>query len=81
VDPRGTLGDILWRHRAAEGRPAPLAAATPGASADVGEIAVIQDEGDLVAPPNAFDLPGTGLRFAPRAGGYDVSRIDAAAGR
>ena len=77
MDPRGTLGDILWRHRAAESRPAPRAAAAPGAAADVGEIAVIQDDGSLVAPPNAFDLQGTGLRFAPRAGGYDVSRIDA----
>ena len=57
-------------HRAARGRRARTAA-------DVGEIAVIQDDGTLVAPPNAFDLQGTGLRFAPRAGGYDVSRIDA----
>jgi hypothetical protein len=71
------LGDVLWRHRAADGRPAPLADAVPRAAADVGEIAVIQDDGTLVAPPNAFDLQGTGLRFAPRAGGYDVSRIDA----
>ncbi|HEV8392613.1 MAG TPA: hypothetical protein VGQ37_00005 [Vicinamibacterales bacterium] len=77
VDPRGTLGDILWRHRAAEGRLRPLAAAAPGASADVGDVAVIQDEGDIIAPPNGFDLQGTGLRFAPRAGSYDVSRIDA----
>ena len=77
VDPRGTLGDILWRHRAAESRPAPRAAAVPRAAADLGEIAVIQDDGSLVAPPNAFDLQGTGLRFAPRAGDYDVSRIDA----
>jgi hypothetical protein len=76
VDPRGTLGDILWRHRAAEGRVTPLAVDAPRASADVGQIAVIQDEGDLVAPANAFDLQGAGLRFAPRGGGYDVSRID-----
>src|SRR5688572_16436934 len=58
VDPRGTLGDILWRHRAAQGRAVPLAVAAPTAAADVGEIAVLQDEGDLVAPPNAFDLQG-----------------------
>ncbi|HZI82187.1 MAG TPA: hypothetical protein VFD69_21875 [Vicinamibacterales bacterium] len=77
VDPRGTLGDILWRHRAAQGRAVPLAADVPRASADVGEIAVIQDDGDLVAPPNLFDLQGTGLRFVPRTGGYEVSRIDA----
>src|SRR5262245_48352565 len=52
VDPRGTLGDILWRHAAAEGRLRPLAATAPGAAADVGEIAVIQDEGDIIAPAN-----------------------------
>jgi hypothetical protein len=78
ADPRGTLGDVLWRHQAASGRAAPLAADAPTPSADVGEIAVIQDEGDLVTPANAFDLHGVGLRFSPRTGGYDVSRIDAA---
>ena len=78
ADPRGTLGDILWRHQATGGRAAPLAVDVPTSSADVGEIAVIQDEGDLVAPGNAFDLHGVGLRFSPRNGGYDVSRIDAA---
>ena len=50
----------------------------PRATVDVGEIAVIQDEGDLIAPANTFDLQRTGLRYAPRAGGgYDVSRTDA----
>ena len=78
VDPRSTLADILARHQEAQGRARPLATASPVASADVGEIAVIQDEGDLVTPPNTFDLHGTGLRFSPRSGGYDVSRIDAA---
>ncbi|HET9013378.1 MAG TPA: hypothetical protein VFN38_16255, partial [Gemmatimonadaceae bacterium] len=76
VDPRSTLADILARHQEAQGRARPLATASPVASADVGEIAVIQDEGDLVTPPNSFDLQGTGLRFTPRSGGYDVSRID-----
>jgi hypothetical protein len=76
VDPRSTLADILARHDAAQARPRPLATPSPVASADVGEIAVIQDEGDLVTPANSFDLQGTGLRFTPRSGGYDVSRID-----
>ena len=77
ADPRGTLGDILWRHQAHEGRLGPLAAGNPQASADVGEIAVIQDEGDLIAAANTFDLQGTGLRFTPRSGVYDISRTDA----
>ena len=47
-------------------------------SVDIGEIAVIQDEGDLVAPPNAFDLRGAGVRFTRNAaGGYDARRMDA----
>src|SRR6185369_12351169 len=48
VDPRTTLGDILWTHSAAAGRRGPLAATAPGAVADVGDIAVIQDEGDII---------------------------------
>lgn len=77
VDPRGTLGDVLWRHRANEGRLVPLADTIPRANADVGDIAVVQDEGDLISPANTLDLQGTGLRFVPRAGGYDVTRTDA----
>jgi len=46
---------------------------------DVGEIAVVQDEGDLVLPPNTYDLRSVGLRFTRNAaGGYDVLRIDGA---
>ena len=42
---------------------------------DIGEIAVVQDEGDLVAPPNSFDLRGAGVRFTPNgSGGYDARR-------
>jgi hypothetical protein len=77
ADPRGTLGDVLWRHRASAGRLVPLADTIPRANADVGEIAVVQDEGDLIAAANTLDLQGTGLRFVPRAGGYDVTRTDA----
>ncbi|HEY1304810.1 MAG TPA: hypothetical protein VGF24_14705 [Vicinamibacterales bacterium] len=75
-DPRGTLGDVLWRHRAAEGRLRPSATTAPRATQDVGEIAVIQDEGDLIAPANTFDLQGTGLRYTPRGSSYDVTRTD-----
>jgi hypothetical protein len=48
-------------------------------TADVGEIAVVQDEGDLILPPNTYDLRSLGLRFTRNsAGGYDVVRIDGA---
>jgi len=76
VDPRSTLADVLARHETNQGRVRPLATASPVAAVDVGDIAVIQDEGDIITPANNFDLQGLGLRFAPRGGGYDVSRID-----
>lgn len=72
----------LWIHRQAEvqratGRRA--AAAPPVDNADVGAIAVLQDEGDLLVPPNPWDLRNTGLRFtANGSGGYDIRQIDGA---
>jgi hypothetical protein len=49
------------------------------AAADVGDVAVLQDEGDLVGAANAFDIKLTGLRFVPNAsGGYNIVRIDPA---
>lgn len=78
-DPRGMLGDVLWRHRAGAPLRTALGGVTSRATEDVGEIAVIQDEGDVITPANAFDLQLVGLRYAPRTGGgYDVSRTDAA---
>ena len=77
-DPRGMLGDVLWRHRAGASLRTASAGVTSRATEDVGEIAVIQDEGDVVTPANTFDLQLSGLRYTPRTGGgYDVSRTDA----
>lgn len=43
---------------------------------DIGEIAAVQDEGDLVAPPNSFDLRGVTVRFTRNtAGGYDARNV------
>jgi hypothetical protein len=78
-NPRWRVLDALWTHREAEGRrEAGAAAALSGRdAADVGEIAVVQDESDLILPPNPYDLRGLGLRFTRNsAGGYDVRRID-----
>jgi len=70
--------DDLWTHRAAVARGG-LAPIVPQAQAqDIGEIAVIQDEGDIVLPANRLDLAGKGLRFRRNAaGGYDVTPTDA----
>jgi hypothetical protein len=78
-DARYNVFNALALHRARELRegsvPAPRTQAGTS-SADVGEIAVIQDEGDIVAPPNAFDLRGAGVRFTRSGAGYAATRID-----
>jgi hypothetical protein len=72
-DPR----DAIWTHRvAARARGAALPAAAR--DEDVGDVAVLEDDGSLIVSANPFDLAGVGLRFQPNAaGGYDVSRGDA----
>lgn len=76
--------DALWTHRAAEARadtrPLSRPRSTAGGrnAADVGDIAVIPDEGDIVVPANTYDLLNVGLRFTRNSsGGYDVLRFDA----
>ena len=75
-DPRGHL----WAHRAAvlEGRVRARLDLRTAAAADVGDIAVLQDDGRLLITPNPFDLAGQGVRFQPNgSGGYDVARTEA----
>ena len=43
---------------------------------DVGEIAVIQDTGDLVIAANTYDVRSTGLRFTRNGSSYTLSRVD-----
>ena len=45
-------------------------------SEDVGEIAVIQDTGDLILAQNPYDVRSMGLRFTRSGGSYTLSRID-----
>ena len=83
--PRWRVLDALWTHRenaARRGLPDDREDRRRGLSrsqsnADIGEIAVIQDEGDLILPPNTYDLRSVGLRYTRNsAGGYNVARID-----
>jgi hypothetical protein len=77
-DPRFAIFDALWTHEAPRRGRTPQAFETQ-AAADVGEIAVLQDNGNIILPANAFDLGGVGLTFVPNAaGGFDVRRGDAA---
>src|SRR5437588_1925903 len=85
-NPRGRVYEALWLHRQAEehrqaartaGGAAQPAQTSPAPVADdVGEIAVLQDEGDLVLKANTFDLRNTGLRFTRSGGAYTLSKID-----
>jgi len=78
---KGDVRDALWANRArraretSERRTAPVA---PAATEDIGDLAVIEDDGSIFLSANAFDLANTGLRFRPTTGGYEVTRIDAA---
>ena len=79
-NPRGRLLDALWLNRSRAGRAGRAPSLTEGRNAvDVGDIAIVQDEGDLIEPPNTYDLRNVGLRFTRNdAGGYDITHIDAA---
>lgn len=81
-NPRWRVLDALWLRRAAELRGVGLnpRGLTPGRDPlDIGEIAIVEDQGDIVIPPNTYDLRDLGLRFTPNpSGGYDVRRVDGA---
>jgi hypothetical protein len=69
--------DSVWLHELGLLRGLIRPIAPQAATEDVGEIAVLKDEGDLVLQPNAWDLRNLGLRFTPNEqGGYDVRRIE-----
>jgi hypothetical protein len=73
LDHRWTRGDVA-RRRATMGE-----AGIRPRDRDVGDIAVIEDNGLLIVSPNTLDLAGRGLRFRPLAtGGYEVASADAA---
>ena len=88
VDDGGPWGvlDSVWSHRAALERgllrPLATADATEAEAEDIGEIAVLRDEGDLFRAANIYDLRDVTLRFSPNdQGGYDVAHLGAAAWR
>lgn len=91
-DPRGRVLEAMWLHQAAQeqrergGRAASTAEATPSSRSaatspspvaeDVGDVAVLQDQGDLVLAANNLDVRGIGLRFTRNGSGYSVSKVD-----
>jgi hypothetical protein len=80
-NPRWRVFDSLWTHREYAERnhrtPGERPTISSRTNADIGEIAVLQDDGDLILPPNTYDLRSLGLRFTRTgSGGYSVSRIE-----
>lgn len=43
-------------------------------SQDVGDIAVIEDNGTIISPPSKFDLKNRSLLFTPDGDGYSITR-------
>lgn len=78
ANPRWRVLDELWTHREAQLRGLGTATLTPQPNAvDVGDVAVVQDQGDILLAANGYDLRALGLRFTRNnSGGYDVRRID-----
>src|SRR5262249_8109778 len=61
-------------HREAEARGV-RALAAERAGADVGQIAVLQDEGELALLRHLVNLQGAGIRFTPSGSGYTATRM------
>jgi hypothetical protein len=72
---RGGASDAVWAHREQRDRRG-AEARSLHAAADVGQIAVVMDEGDLALVANPMDLQKAGVRFSPAGAGYSVSRVD-----
>jgi hypothetical protein len=76
---RGRVYEELWKHQAASTgrRLTPFSIAPQSTTEDVGQLAVMRDEGDLILPANAFDLRSVGITFGRNgSGGYDARRSD-----
>jgi hypothetical protein len=84
-DKRGHFGndtrdvrDLLHLSSAASAERRVRAAAAvvrPMADRDQNNIAILEDNsGDLIIPPNTFDLANTGVRFEPSGSSYSVAR-------
>ncbi len=75
---RGRVYEELWKHQAATQSRVRTSTITPASTAeDVGQIAVVRDEGDIVLPSNIYDLRSTAVTFARTGvGGFDLRRSD-----
>jgi hypothetical protein len=73
------VADLLWRSALAARATNRASPAPDAVSQDIGDIAVIEDDGTLLLPRNSFDVRNAGLRFERNgSGGYDVTQTTAA---
>lgn len=55
----------------------PSSVAPAATAQDIGQLAVVRDEGELILPANPYDLRGIAVTFARNGGGgYDLRRSD-----
>ena len=72
------VADLLWRSALAARATNRAAPAPDAVSQDIGDIAVIEDDGTLLLARNSFDIRNAGLRFERNgSGGYDVTQTTA----
>ena len=72
------VADLLWRSALAARASNRAAPAPDAVSQDIGDIAVIEDDGTLLLARNSFDIRNAGLRFERNgSGGYDVTQTTA----
>ena len=74
TSPRGAR-DAVWAHAEQLERRPLQARAAQATSFDVGQIAVLLDEGDLALLHNRMDLQGAAIRFTPTGSSYSVARL------
>lgn len=72
TDERGSR-DLLALHRL---QPARASSAAAAGDRDVGDVAILEDRGELVARRHPLDLAGSAVRLAPNAaGGFDPTPL------
>src|SRR5260221_14634927 len=67
--------DAAWAHAEERQRRAATVRAAATAVSDVGQIAVLADEGDLALLRNPMNLQSAAVRFSPAPNGYSASRL------
>ena len=72
-DPRWSVLNSLWQHAVSSRLALPLAE-TGTHSQDVGDVAVLQDPGDVIVAANQFDLQNLNIKFTRNGSSYDVTR-------